>query len=100
MGLLKTLGINTGKEKKLKENGLALQGTIKEVAINNSVSINGRNPRKLVCTAALPGGELRYFESGNVSAYIQPDVVGQPIMIYVDPKDPKKYYVDAEAYKA
>jgi hypothetical protein len=100
MGLLKTLGISTGKEKKLKETGIALNGVIKDVAVNNSVSFNGRNPRKLVCTAALPSGELRYFESGNVSAYIQPDVVGQPIMIYVDPKDPKKYYVDAEAYKA
>ena len=79
MGLLKTLGISTGKEKKLKETGVALNGVIKDVAVNNSVSINGRNPRKLVCEAILPSGEARYFESGNVSAYIQPDVIGRGI---------------------
>ena len=99
MGLLKTFGISTSKEKKLKETGIALNGVIKDVAVNNSVSFNGRNPRKLVCEAILPSGEARYFESGNVSAYIQPDVIGRGITIYVDPNDSKKYYVDAEAYK-
>ena len=99
MGLLKTLGISTGKEKKLKETGIALNGVIKDVAVNNSVSFNGRNPRKLVCEAVLPSGEARYFESGNVSAMTHPSVIGQAITIYVDPNDYKKYYVDAEAYK-
>lgn len=99
MGLLKTLGISTGKEKKLRETGIALDGVIRDVAINNSVTINGRNPRKLVCEAVLPNGEARYFESGNVSAMIHPSVIGQAIKIYVDPNDYNKYYVDAAAYK-
>ena len=67
MGFLKTFGITTGKEKKLKENGIALNGVIHDIAVNSSVTINGRNPRKLVCEATLPNGETRYFESGNVS---------------------------------
>ncbi len=99
MGLFKALGISTGKEKKLRETGIALAGVIKDIAVNNSVTINGRNPRKLVVEATLPTGETRYFESGNVSSMIHPSVVGQPITVYLDPNDYSKYYVDAAAYK-
>ena len=99
MGFLKTFGITTGKEKKLKENGIALNGVIHDIAVNSSVTINGRNPRKLVCEATLPNGETRYFESGNVSHMIHPSVIGRNIKIYVDPDNHDKYYVDAEEYK-
>ena len=99
MGFLKTFGITTGKEKKLKENGIALNGVIHDIAVNSSVTINGRNPRKLVCEATLPNGETRYFESGNVSHMIHPSVIGRNIKIYVDPDNYDKYYVDAEEYK-
>lgn len=97
MGLLQALGLTTNK--KLKETGIAIPAVIAEVAINNSVSINGRNPRKLICEGVIPSGEKRYFESANVSAMTHPSVVGQSITVYIDPQNPNKYYVDAEAYK-
>ena len=81
------------------ETGIALQGVIKDIAVNNSVSINGSNPRKLICEATLPNGQPRYFESGNVSPMIHPSVIGQPITIYVDRDDDSKYYIDVEQYK-
>lgn len=99
MGLFKTLGIPSKKEKKLKETGIAIDAVIVDVAVNNSVSINGRNPRKLICQGTIPGGEKRYFESGNVSAFTQPGVIGQPIKVYLDTTDNTKYYVDATNYK-
>ncbi len=99
MGLLSSLGISTKKEKKLKETGIAINAVVKDISVNNSVSINGRNPRRLVCEGTLPNGTTQYFESGNVSATVHPSVIGQPIMVYVDRNDPKKYYVDAEQYK-
>lgn len=99
MGLLRSLGLSTGKEKKLKVTGIELNGVITDIAVNNSVSISGRNPRKLLCEATLPNGETRFFESANVSATIQPSVIGQAIKIFVEPSDYNKYYVDAEAYR-
>jgi hypothetical protein len=99
MGLMKILGISTGKEKKLMETGVALNGVIAQIIENTAVTVNGRHPLKLLCEATLPTGEIRYFESGNVSKNTHPSVVGQPIRIYLDPTNPKNYYVDAAAYK-
>ena len=99
MGFLKLLGLTSKKEKALVENGVKIEAVIKDVAINNAVTINGRNPRKLVCEGVLPDGSTRYFESGNVSPHIQPDVIGRPISVYVDPSDYGKYYIDVSQYK-
>ena len=99
MGIFKSLGFVPKKDKKLKESGILLNAVIVEVAVNNSVSVSGRNPRKLICQGTLPNGQKRYFESGNVSAFIQPDVIGQPIAVYIDPNDNERYYVDVENYK-
>ena len=99
MGLLQRLGFSGRKQKKLKENGLAITAVIKDIAVNNSVTINGRNPRRLICEGTLPTGESRYFESGNVSPLIHPDVIGRTINVYLDPEDYTNYLVDAEAYK-
>ena len=99
MGLFGMLGVATKKDKKLQETGIRVNAVIKDVAVNNSVSINGSNPRKLICEGLLPDGTLKYFESTNVSAFVQPDVIGRPITVFVDPSDYSKYYVDVSAYK-
>ena len=70
MGNLKMLGVASKKEKKLIENGIAIQAHIKDVAINNSMSVNGRNPRKLICEGTLPDDKAQYYESSNVSTYV------------------------------
>jgi hypothetical protein len=99
MGLFKSLGFASKKDKNLAQTGLRLDAVIVDVAVNNSVTINGRNPRKLVCEGTLPNGEKKFFESSNVSPLIPPDVVGRPISVFIDPNDSSKYYVDAEDYK-
>ena len=54
MGLFGMLGVATKKDKKLQETGIRVNAVIKDVAVNNSVSINGSNPRKLICEGLLP----------------------------------------------
>lgn len=99
MGLLQKLGFTGKKLKKLKEEGITLTAVVREIAVNNSVSINGRNPRRLICEGMLPNGEKRYFESGNVSPLTHPDVIGREVYVYIDPENYENYYVDVEAYK-
>lgn len=63
------------------------------------MSVKGRNPRKLICKGTLPDDKAQYFESSNVSTYVQPDVIGRPITVYVDPDDYSTYYVDVSQFK-
>ena len=99
MGLLRALGISTGKEKKLVENGIKIEAVIVRMDYNTAVSINGRNPMKLICDGCLPNGLSKLFESGNVSPMTHPEVIGKTINVYVDPENYDRYYVDAQAYK-
>ncbi|WP_316630456.1 DUF3592 domain-containing protein [uncultured Ruminococcus sp.] len=99
MGLLKAFGVSTRKEKKLKETGVAIKGTVARIGENTNVTVNGAYPKNLVCEAAMPDGTMRYFESANVPKTIHPSVIGQQVDIYYDPENPKKYYVDIEKFK-
>lgn len=99
MGFLKSFGFTTRKEKSLKETGIELQGAVKDVVFNNSVVINGRAQRRIVVVAMTPDGVSRYFESGNVSYMVGPEIVGQPVSVYVDPENYDNFYVDISQYK-
>ena len=93
------LGTTSSKAKKLVEYGVPVRATIVNTEMNTMVSVNGRHPYRFICQGTLPSGEICYFESGNVYIRLQPNIIGQPITVYVDPDDYSFYYVDVSAYQ-
>lgn len=86
------------KNKRLLSNGRVLYATVERIDFNRSYSVNGRNPYVIYCTWKDEYADVLYrFKSGNL--WTDPGLVleeGSEIEVYVDPKDFRNYYVDAE----
>jgi len=79
----------------LVHQGVPVEADIQSVAINTAVSINGRNPFRIVAQWQDPAtSQVHVFESHNIwfdpSSYIKQ----KAIRVFVDRANPKKYYVD------
>jgi hypothetical protein len=79
----------------LAHQGVPIEADIQSVGINTDVSINGRNPFRIVAQWQDPAtAKVHVFESHNIwfdpSSYIKQ----KAIRVFVDPANPKKYYVD------
>ncbi|WEJ73075.1 hypothetical protein [Pseudomonas sp. PSE14] len=79
----------------LQQNGVLVSADFQSVEINQSVSVNGRNPYVIVCQwLNKETSELHLFESDNIwfdpSDYIERDT----IEVLVDRGNPSKYHVD------
>lgn len=55
--------------------------------------VRGKAPHYLVCTAAAEG-QRRVFESYGFFTEPPADIIGKQIKVYIDPQNPKNYYVD------
>ncbi|MDR2174134.1 MAG: hypothetical protein LBE32_08070 [Burkholderiales bacterium] len=65
------------------------------VALNTSLRVNGRHPFHVLTQWQDPiTGEIRIFESHNVWFDPTQYCTNQQITVYIEPGDPKKYYVD------
>jgi hypothetical protein len=72
-----------------------IEASIQSVGINTDVSVNGRNPFRIVAQWQDPATSQVYvFESHNIwfdpSSYIKQ----KAIRVFVDKANPGKYYVD------
>tara|TARA_B100000809_G_C15037492_1_gene494299 strand:+ start:388 stop:1086 length:699 start_codon:yes stop_codon:yes gene_type:complete len=79
----------------LKENGKVLKATLKDVELNDSLEVNGKNPYKLIAEWTDPVTQKNHtFISKNIwfnpTDHISEDV----LTVYVDKLKPKKYLVD------
>lgn len=85
------------KSKRLKECGTKCYADVVNTYTNFSVRVNGRNPYRLECTCTDPWtAQLRTFKSHNL--WEDPGyLLGQQVPVYIDSKNPKKYYVDIES---
>jgi hypothetical protein len=79
----------------LRENGKRISTKFAHVKFNNGLAVNGRNPF-LIYSQWLDTNtnELYVFKSDNI--WFDPtDFIGtEPIKVMIDPKNPKKYYMD------
>lgn len=84
----------------LKLNGKHIQAEIKSVNLNTSYSVNGRHPYILTASYVDPEtNQVLIFESANIWFDIQIIVDSLTIRcvdVYIDPVNPKKYFVDVE----
>lgn len=83
------------KEVYLKQNGTRILTTFQSVELNTSLSVNGRHPFRVFTQWTNPStSEIHIFESDNLwfdpSSYIN----DRNITVFIEPGNPKKYYVD------
>lgn len=75
---------------KLKESGMRLYCTIKEVKVNDFVIANGANPMTLVCQ----GGGRIFTLKARLPLGAEKPRCGNRVTVYVDEYNEKKYFVD------
>jgi len=80
---------------RLMHEGVPVQADFQQVDRNTEVTVNGRNPFRIVCQWQDPTTtQVHVFESHNVwfdpSKYIQQ----KEIRVFIDRSNPKRYYVD------
>ncbi len=81
--------------KHLKQHGTTIESDFQSVEINNSLTVNGRNPFQIVSQWQNPTtSKLHIFTSDNIwfnpSDYIKND----KIKVLIDMNNPKKYSID------
>ncbi len=79
----------------LKEQGRAIETEFKSVRVNGAVFVNGRNPFRVLTQWKDPSSsQVRQFESNDVWYDPTNHINSQRIRVFLDKKNPKKYYVD------
>lgn len=79
----------------LQTNGQRIDSTFVEVRTVIDVTINGRNPWKIVSKwQNLANGQTYFFESIDLMFDPTNYMAGQTITVYINPNDPTKYYMD------
>jgi len=79
----------------LKEQGRAIETDFQGVKVNGAVSVNGRNPFRVVTQWKDPSSsQVRLFESNNIWYDPTKHIKSQRIRVFFDKNNPKKYYVD------
>ncbi len=79
--------------KKLLESGQKIEVAIKQVALDESLKVNGRSPYKILCEYN-DGGKILILKSDNIWFDPTEYLKDQKISVYMDPANHKKYYVD------
>ncbi|MCS2610146.1 DUF3592 domain-containing protein [Halomonas dongshanensis] len=90
-------GLSKRNKAALKRSGLRLETELQGVERNTGFSVNGRYPFRIVSQwHDTTSGQVYVFYSENIwfdpSAYLE----GDSVIVFVEPGNPKRYYVDTE----
>lgn len=84
------------RDEALRASGTPIETDLQSVEINTSFSVNGRHPFRVLTQWQNPAtSEVHVFHSDNLwfdPAKYLPQ--GQRIKVYIEPGNPKRYYVD------
>lgn len=88
------------KKQRLMQTGRRLPAEVTGSRMNFNYTVNGRHPYQLECRYTDPAtGAVYLFSSYNI--WTDPELyVGQQVMVYVDPADYGKYYVDVDSLQS
>jgi len=90
--------VKTRKQKKLKETGEFVQADFVRVELNTTLTVNGKNPYRIVCEWFDPYNNIKKeLKSENIFTDPQPIITSLGITkfnVYIDPKNTKNYYMD------
>ena len=85
---------NKSGQRLLRE-GMPVKARFSEVILNTTININGRSPFQIVAqmhdTAA---NTVKLYYSHNIAFYPSPFINQEFVTVYVDKKNPDKYYMD------
>ena len=99
-GIMAVPKLKGRKNKRLKEAGQAVATTFKEVKQNTNLTIGGRRPYNVITTWVDPSTNETYtFSSDNIWFNPKDQIVQDKITVYMEPGNPKKYYVDVSFLK-
>lgn len=85
------------KVEELKRIGDKLSLQVKTVEVNSNIKVGNRSPWVVVCDAP-DSGPYRgiQFRSGNIWNDPAPHLHGEPLSVWVDPLEPRRYHVDTD----
>lgn len=79
----------------LQQNGQPVAAALTNVVLNTAVRLNGRCPFVIQCQWLDPATQRVYvFESGPIWYDPTPYVQDRSLPVLIDPRNPRKYYVD------
>lgn len=79
----------------LKENGIPVKAKFTSVDINESLTVNGRNPYKISAQWKCPEkSEVHIFRSDNIWFDPSDHIDDEEITVLIEKGNPKKYHVD------
>lgn len=89
------------KRKRLLKIGTKVEATIDNIGFKMNYSVNGKHPYILECSFVDSKGMVYFFKSDSIWYPIEVLLEHQNIKtvpVYVDMKNPKKYYVEVEYF--
>ena len=94
-GILLVSLLKSRSDEYLKKHGASIETEFQSVAINTSLKVNGRSPFRVLTQWLNPAtSELHIFESNNIWFDPTSHIKTKKIRVFIDRKNPKKYYVD------
>ncbi len=94
-GIIATGRMKARRDAYLRRNGISIDTTFQSVALNESLSVNGRHPYVVLSQWQDPAtSRVHVFQSGNVWYDPSSYLTGNPIKVFIQRNDPSKYVVD------
>jgi len=89
-------GIRKAKTKQfLLERGVRINTQFQSVGRNTNTKVNGRHPYMITSQWQNPKtSKMHVFESDNIWFDPEEQIKSDTIMVFIDPKDPSRYYMD------
>jgi hypothetical protein len=94
-GIFVVTFLNGQKRHYLLKNGVCIDTLLKRVEINGSITVNGKNPYRIVTKWQNPEtSRTHIFKSNNLWVDPTDYLVSGNVKVFISPGNPKKYYVD------
>ncbi|MBX7229144.1 MAG: DUF3592 domain-containing protein [Burkholderiaceae bacterium] len=95
ISLLTVRFLKESKEKKLRNQGIPIQVEFQGVERNTQITINDRNPFRLIAQWQDPAtSKLHLFESANIWFDPSPFISKRQLTVFIDPNNPRRYHLD------
>ncbi len=78
--------------------GYRIDAVIRNIEVNNAVTVNMQNPYRIVCEGRDQTGAERVFVSENILQRLPSTLEGEAVTVYVSRQDPQQYYVDVRRF--
>lgn len=87
--------LRSRKAERLRSDGVPIQAEFQRVERNTGITINGRNPFRLIAQWQDPAtSKLHVFESANIWFDPTPFISKSQLTVFIDPNNPRRYHLD------